>query len=225
LPSRKPRSPSETGPRQIWYVAYGSNLAMDRFRCYLAGGRPVGSSRDYPGCRDRSEPTRVEGVEVPGGLRFAAESGVWGGGMAFYDRAAPGVVACRAYLVTTEQFADIAAQELRRPPGGEFAHDLAGLLPDVESVVTTGPGRYETVVRLGELDGAPMFTITHHDVGSLTPSVPTAPYLRCISIGLRESHGYDAARIAAYLLAAPGISGSWVEADLAALSLAEQAET
>ena len=51
------------------------------------------------------------------------------------------------------------------PPGGEFARDLAGLLPDVESVVATGPGRYETVVRLGELDGAPMFTITHHDVG------------------------------------------------------------
>ena len=117
------------------------------------------------GCRDPRDPTRIEGVEVPGGLVFAGESRVWHGGMAFYDRTAPGVVAGCAYLVTTEQFADVAAQELRRPPGGEFAHDLSGLLPDVESVVTTGPGLYETVVRLGELDGAPMFTITHHDVG------------------------------------------------------------
>ena len=137
--------------QRIWYVAYGSNLATARFRCYLSGGRPAGGSRDYVGCRDPSDPTRIEGVEVPGGLVFAGASRVWHGGMAFYDRAAPGVVAGCAYLVTTEQFADVAAQELRRPPGGEFAHDLSGLLPDVESVVTTGPGLYETVVRLGEL--------------------------------------------------------------------------
>jgi hypothetical protein len=208
----------------VWYVAYGSNLAMARFRCYLSGGRPVGSSRDYLGCRDPSEPTRSVGVEVPGALVFAAESSVWGGGMAFYDRAASGAVACRAYLVTTEQFADIAAQELRRPPGGEFARDLAGLLADVDSVVTTGPGRYETVVRLGELDGTPMFTITHHEVGSLPPVPPTAAYLRCISLGLRESHGYDDARIARYLLAARGVSDAWTQADLEALLPARTAE-
>ena len=212
------------GPHQIWYAAYGSNLAMARFRCYLSGGRPVGASREYAGCRDPREPARVEGVEVPGGLVFAAESGVWGGGMAFYDRRAGGVVACRAYLVTSEQFSDIAAQELRRPPGGEFARDLTGLLPDVESVVTTGPGRYETVVRLGELDGAPMFTITHHDVGSLPPSAPTAAYLQCIAVGLQESHGYDAATIAGYLMAAPGVSGAWTEPELEALIACAEAE-
>ncbi len=85
--------------------------------------------------------------------------------MAFYDRAAPGVVAGCAYLVTTEQFADVAAQELRRPPGGEFAHDLSGLLPDVESVVTTGPASTRRWSGSASCDGAPMFTITHHDVG------------------------------------------------------------
>ena len=150
--------------QRIWYVAYGSNLAMARFRCYLSGGRPAGGSREYPGCRDPSDPVRTLAIEVPGGLVFAARSRVWGGGMAFYDGARSGVAACRAHLITTQQFADVAAQELRRPPGGEFAIDLAGLLPDVESMVTTGPGRYETVVRLGELDGVAMFTITHHDV-------------------------------------------------------------
>jgi hypothetical protein len=204
---------------QIWYVAYASNLAMARFGCYVSGGRPAGGSRDYAGCRDPSDPARALGVEVPGGLVFAEESRVWGGGMAFYDRAAPGVAACRAYLVTTEQFGDIAAQERRLPPGGEFAEDLAGLLPDVESLVTIGPGRYETVVRLGELDGAPMFTITHHDVGSLRLAAPTAPYLHWISIGLHEAHGYDGARIARYLADAPGIRGAWAEADIEALTL------
>jgi hypothetical protein len=62
-----------------------------------------------------------------------------------------------------------------------------------------------------------MFTVTHHDVGSLAPTAPAAAYLRCISIGLRESHGYDDARIAGYLLAAPGMRDAWTEADLEAL--------
>jgi hypothetical protein len=95
--------------------------------------------------------------------------------------------------------------------------ELAGLLPDVESLVTIGPGRYETVVRLGELDGAPMFTITHHDVGSLRLAAPTARYLHWISVGLQESHGYDGASIARYLVTVPGIRGSWAETDIETL--------
>jgi hypothetical protein len=206
-----------TGPR-IWYLTYGSNLASERFRCYLSGGRPAGARRDYPGCRDPSAPTRAVGIEVTGGLRFAAESGVWGGGMAFFDRTGAGVVAGRAYLVTADQFGDIAAQERRRPPGGEFARDLAGLLPDVETVVATGPGHYETVVRIGERDGAPVFTITHHDVPGLPPTAPSSAYLRWIVVGLREAHGYDDQRIARYLVAAPGLRGAWTETQIAALA-------
>lgn len=209
------------GLPRVWYVAYGSNLALARFRCYLSGGRPVGGSRDYMGCRDPGDPTGTAGVEVPGGLVFAEKSPVWGGGMAFYDRSARGVVACRAYLVTTEQFGDVAAQERRLPPGGELAQELAGVLPDVESLVTIGPGRYETVVRVGELDGAPMFTITHHDVGSLRPAPPTAAYLQWISIGLHEAHGYDGARFADYLVTAPGVRGAWTEGELEALTRTE----
>ena len=85
-------------------------------------------------------------------------------------------------------------------------------------MVTTGPGLYKTVVRLGELDGAPMFTITHHDVASLGLAAPTAAYLRWITTGLRESHGYDDVRIARYLGAAPGVREAWTEAEIAALA-------
>src|SRR5262245_788556 len=209
---------------QIWYGTYGSNLAVDRVRCYLAGGRPAGGAREYGGWRDPRDPARIQGVEVPGGIVFASESGVWGDGMAFFDRSLAGVAACRAYLITADQFGDIAAQARRRPPGGEFARDLAGLLPDVETMVAHGPGHYETVVRLGELDGAPMFTITHHDVPSLTLSAPAAVYLRWISVGLREAHGYDAAQIARYLAAAPGAAGAWSESELEALADSEPIE-
>jgi hypothetical protein len=204
--------------QQVWYVAYGSNLSRNRFRCYVAGGQPAGGNRDYPGCRDPSEPERVESLEVPGALFFAGRSGVWGGGMAFYNGRGSGRVACRGYLVTADQFADVAAQEMRRPPGGEFARDLAGLLPDVESVHTMGPGRYETVTRLGVLDGVPLFTVTHADVGDLDPAAPTAPYLQWIATGLREAHGWSGERIGAYLAAAPGALGAWTAEEITALA-------
>jgi hypothetical protein len=142
--------------------------------------------------------------------------------MAFYDAHAPGRAACRAYLVTVEQLADVVAQEMRRPPGGEFARDLAGLLDDVESVHTMGSGRYETVTRLGERDGAAMFTVTHDDASSLEPAAPAAPYLWWISAGLREAHGWDAHRIAGYLGTAPGVLGAWTRTELT--ELAELAE-
>jgi hypothetical protein len=207
-------------PSQVWYVAYGSNLARARFCCYLQGGRPEGGAREYDGCRDRNEPRDVASVEVPGGLLFAGRSMVWGGGMAFYDHADAGPLSARAYLITAEQFADVAAQEMRRPPGGEFAVELTGLLPEVKSIVTTGSGMYETIVRLGERHGAPMFTITHHDVTNLPLAAPSGRYLRWVARGLREAHGWDEARVAGYLEAAPGIHGAWTIEELTLIARA-----
>jgi hypothetical protein len=200
---------------RVWYVAYGSNLALDRFRCYLAGGRPAGGARVYPGCRDPSDPERTEGVDVPGGVVFAGASKVWGGGSAFYDASAPSRVAGRAYLITPDQFGDVAAQEMRREPGGPFARDVAGLLPDVKVLHTVGPGRYETVVRLGEREGEAMFTVTHDRAGDLEPAAPAASYLRWIATGLTEGHGWGVEEIVAYLLRAPGVRLGWTPGTLA----------
>ena len=194
---------------RVWYVAYGSNLALGRFRCYLAGGRPTGGARVYPGCRDRSDPSRMEGVDVPGGLLFAGASKVWGGGSAFIDLHAPRRVAGRAYLLTPGQLGDVVAQEMRRDPGGPFARELAGLLPDVDAIHTMGPGRYETVVRLGERDGLPMFTVTHDPAAELEPVAPTAPYLRWIATGLVEAHAWTIGQVVDYLQAAPGVPVGW----------------
>ena len=201
--------------QRVWYVAYGSNLALDRFRCYLAGGRPAGGARVYAGCRDRSDPERIVSVQVPGGLVFAGDSRVWGGGSAFYDLSARRRVAGRAYLLTPDQLADVAAQEMRRGPGGELARELAALLPEVVELHTMGPGRYETVVRLGEYDGLPMFTVTHGDASELVPVAPTASYLHWIATGLHEAHRWTVEQIVEYLHAAPGVRTGWTPDALA----------
>ena len=94
-----------------------------------------------------------------------------------------GVAGC-AYLVTTEQFADVAAQELRRPPGGEFAarperaparrgvrgHHGARSLRD------GGPARRAR--RRRRCSRSPTTTSR-----ACVPAAPTAAYLRWISSG------------------------------------------
>lgn len=186
-------------PRLVWYVSYGSNTHADRFARYLRGGRPAGAARDHPGCRDASPAARSRGLEVPGGIYFATRSPVWLGGRAFYDPDLPGTAAARAYLITTGQFSDVAAQEMYRDPGVDL--DLGGVLSARRHVL--GEGRYETLVHLGEHDGHPALTFTApwgaHEVAHTAPS---AAYLAVLADGLRETHGWSTDRVAAYLAAA-----------------------
>jgi hypothetical protein len=202
----------------VWYVAYGSNLERSRFDCYLEGGVPEGGSRDYAGCVDPSAPVDDVAVELPGRLVFAGTSTVWGGGMAVYDPEGSGRVAGRAYLLTCDQVGDVVAQEMRREPAGAFARRLAGALVDADSLQVLGPGRYETVVRLEDVDERPAFTVTCDDVDQLEPQAPTAPYLRTIAAGLRDAHGWAAPQVADYLAAAEGVDGVWSRDDLEAVA-------
>src|SRR5215813_6304541 len=145
-----------SGDELVWYVSYGSNLCADRFACYLGGGAPVGASRAHPGCADPTPPRRSMPVWLPGGIYFALTSTLWGGGIAFYDPTLPGTVAARAYLISAAQFGDVMAQEMHRSPGSAF--DLAGVL--AAGRLQLGPGRYETVLCVGERDGHPLLTFT-----------------------------------------------------------------
>jgi hypothetical protein len=129
--------------------------------------------------------------------------------MAFYDPAASGRAACRAYLITAGQFADVIAQEMRRPAGGDFARTLAKALPGVKNVQVMGPGCYETVIRLGEQDGAPLLTVTV-DASERPPlAAPSPTYVRWVAAGLREAHGWSPAQVEAYLTSSPGARGAW----------------
>lgn len=198
----------------VWYVSYGSNMYAARLGCYLAGGTPPGAQRGYPGCRDRQPPCRAQGCELPGGVYFATWSQVWGGGRAFYDPGLDGVAAARAYLVTAEQFSDIVAQEMHREPGADI--DLAPVLASGRHEL--GPGRYETLLHAGEIDGYPVLTFTAPwRADDVEWTVPSAPYLRMLLGGLRESHDWDTHRAAGYLAGLPGAHGQWRAADIAAL--------
>jgi hypothetical protein len=186
-------------PSHVWYVSYGSNMAADRFACYVLGGRPPGGRRTHPGARDSTPPARSIPVDLPGTVYFAGESRQWGGGVAFYDHATPAGAVGRGYLVTPGQFADVAAQEMHRIPqeGDPLEELVTGPLPDGRHEV--GPGRYETLVEVGRHAGMPMLTFTSpHGAEHIEHNPPTDAYLELVGAGLRESRGWDDAQVEAY---------------------------
>jgi hypothetical protein len=188
--------------QHIWYVAYGSNLSRERFCYYLHGGRPDGNDRDYPGCRDPSDPMDSFGLLIAGGVYFAGRSSSWRAGMAFYDPEAPGEVAARAYLITAEQFVDVLAQETLRSPG--MALDLAPAFRGDR--YSNGVGGYPILVRVGGRGGVPLVTFTRDRRSASTLVAPAVVYLAAMATGLREAHGWSRTQIDRYLSALPGCS-------------------
>jgi hypothetical protein len=191
-----------TVPGEVWYVSYGSNMLQARLAVYLEGGIPPGGTRKNPGARDPRPPRRSVPVDLPGALYFAGESPQWGGGVAFYDHEATGPTYARAYLVTAEQFADIAAQEMYRIPTEGDPIEAVALSGLVDGRHHVGPGRYETLVEVGRLDGAPMLTFTApHGIDHVPHTRPATGYLRMLGDGLRESRGWSEEEIAVYFAA------------------------
>ena len=183
--------------KHVWYVAYGSNMSRERFSYYLRGGRPDGSERDYPGCRDTNDPADSFGLLINGGVYFAGHSSGWRAGMAFYDPHADGQVAAKAYLITAEQFVDVLAQETRRSPG--MTLDLTPTLRGDR--YSKGVGGYSMLVRLGECRGVSLVTFTRDRSAAPSLAAPSASYLLTMASGLREAHGWSQAQINRYLSA------------------------
>jgi hypothetical protein len=185
---------------RVWYVSYGSNMWSTRLACYLEGGTPPGGDRANPGARDRTPPVRSATIDLPGTLYFAGDSRQWGGGVAFYDHLTPGFTAARAYLVTADQFADIAAQEMYREPAPEDPLVGVVLRPLPEGRHTAGPGVYETLIDVGELDGHPLLTFTApHGADEAEHAAPSLAYRAALAHGLRESRDWSEQHIAQYL--------------------------
>jgi hypothetical protein len=196
--------PRESTMDKIWYVSYGSNMCRGRFECYLSGGVPAGGNWCYPGCRDSSPPRRSYPMWIPGRVYFAGLSLTWGGGMAFLDPDRDGRTPARGYLISTGQFADICAQEMRKPVGATGI-DVAALVE--RGRLALGPGRYETLLHLGDHDGVPMATFTAPQ--RIRPDVaPATNYLATIEVGLNETFDWPADRSRRHLAALSPLAGA-----------------
>ena len=126
----------------VWYIAYGSNLLMERFLCYIKGGSFRGNSKIYEGCTDTSLPLKDKPFLVPYELYFGNESGSWdGSGVAFIDTDKPGIALGRAYLITYEQFLEIQHQEGTSPRWYGRIVELASSVGDIPHMTFTSEHR------------------------------------------------------------------------------------
>ena len=179
----------------VWYVSYGSNMAVERLAVYLRGGIPPGSTRQHPGARDPTDPVADEPCRLAHRRYFAGRSRTWGGGgVAFVDpREGSGDTPARRYLLTVEQFQDVWAQESGRPVGTPLElmdrePATSALEPGISAVV--GSGGYDRLLVVGRIDGIAVVTFTSpQGPASLTPNPPSAPYRAMIAAGLGQSHG------------------------------------
>lgn len=199
---------SDGRPTHVWYASYGSNMNRARFLTYLQGGTPPGSTRPHIGSRDRTPPQGDIPIRFDGRMHFAYRSSRWqGGGVGFIDLASPGHSLGRAYLITSEQFDDIVAQENGLPPTKGSAVDIQKTLEKGVSVHSP-LSVYGTLAHVGDYDNAPVLTFTGNfsEVDSLYEAAlaadgdltadtfiarnePHGNYLRMVAAGLSEAFG------------------------------------
>ena len=199
----------------VWYVSYGSNLNLARFRAYLQGGRAPGNDVDHAGCTDPAPPRDDVAIELNHSLYFAGRSKRWGGTSAAFVSLSAQNPPClaRAYLITQGQFVDVVRQE-----NGLHA-DIADFEQRLHVAKEHGHARllpmgfYTELLFCDVRDGHPMLTFTasddRTDIGRPSPA-----YLQTIGSGLRECHGVTTAQAVTYLIGRPGVQGTWTRRDL-----------
>lgn len=181
-------------PDCAWYVAYGSNLRYERLMAYLqgAGSGPYGA---HAGARDRRPPRQARSIRFDRGVYFAGDSRRWGGPVAFVELT-PGERTSfgRAYLLGWEQVVDVASQE-----NDEVAPLPIDRLPSPMAYIELPTqGKYNALLRLEDLDGAPAVTLT--TARSLRRGTPTPAYAAVIEQGLGEMDEISPAEIHRYMV-------------------------
>ena len=181
----------------LWYAAYGPNVHRDRLLECIRGGVSRFTGAAQPGCRDKSDPVRDYALAINRELYFARNSDSWAGAVAFV-RAQPSrsQTLGRAYLVTQEQFEDIAAQENGKRPGDpdmrlDYAyaeqHEECFFNPrDPSRSGTGGAMWYGRIIRTGTRESWPVFALSAEWDGYVGISPPGRAYIRCIADGIRQ---------------------------------------
>lgn len=200
----------------IWYASYGSNLKRERFMCYIKGGRPRGSKKQYFGCLDKSDPIASRAIRLDFEFYFAGRSNTWPrvemdrdvpGGIAFIrQNSERGPTLSRMYLITDGQFNDVVLQENAKTPDGNRYVPVFEQLVSQREVPLDGDPLYGKILNIGSEQGSPILTFT---TGRHLPlNEPSESYLKEIAAGVRETYPeMSDDDITEYLLQADGVRG------------------
>ena len=171
----------------VYYACYGSNLLLERFMCYIRGGRIKGSSKYNIGCRDNTPPIEDKPYIMKRKLYFAGEFKQWGNGSCTFvgtDEEYIQPTISRMYKITKEQFLDIVYQENSIPYSEELIIDWDKLYKEKELVLFP-KSPYGRLMLLEFIMGYPVLTFTW--VEPIKCNYPSKEYMEVINKGLRET--------------------------------------
>ena len=200
----------------VWYAVYGSNLHEDRFMCYIKGGKPSGSNKDYEPCNDISNPVKTLQYKINYELIFSKNSKTWqNGGVAFINKIKnyEQNTYAKLYLITKEQFNHIAKGE---------TSSTERINIDFENTISTGSSVfkqhswYGMALYIGEIEGYPILTLTsEYELKDFKK--PSSDYLSQIIKGLKETHSISHDDIFEYLKSKNGILKEYLDSELSSI--------
>lgn len=195
----------------VWYASYGSNLLESRFRCYISGGTPEGSTKNERGCTNPAYPKKIAPISLPYEMYFAEYSGRWDGGVAFINTEKDTNTRTygKKYLITSEQFKQIVQQE-----NDNYKMEIDLELAKNVHTYSFNDSWYGNILYLGETDGYPIFTFTdNRTIAEKNITPPSLPYLKNIYYGLADLYEDDK-NLIQYLYSKKGVSDAYTLADL-----------
>ncbi|MET0779254.1 MAG: M20/M25/M40 family metallo-hydrolase, partial [Candidatus Saccharimonadales bacterium] len=205
-------------PAYVWYATYGSGLSKDNFMRTISGGQLENSTRFYKGCTDTSPPLRDTFTSLPYALYFGGECEAWGGGhVCVMPEPSPGAhTIARAYLVTVQQFEELAAQQNHGAGPKPKRLPMQEAMQRGRATIGDGTGDYEELLYCGTKDKYPMFTLT-----ASTPRMPyVAPspaYTSLVFKGLSENSRISKTAAIDYVYGTPGIAGNYQRQEITAM--------
>lgn len=202
--------------KYFWYASYGSNISKTRFDCYITGGRPTGSAKEYEGCSNKTLPISQYVFTTPRELYFAKRSKSWSnGGVGFITRneVTDNPTICKAYLISVDQFIEIALQESSGLNREDF--DFQKCYEDGYYEMNCNSW-YGLLLFLGLNKGFPIFTFTNCKTLYSEINKPDEYYLLNIITGLKELN-YKKKYIVSYLESKRGIKEYFTHSDLVSL--------
>jgi len=183
----------------VWYLAYGSNLKMERFLKYIGK------------CRDSRQPRLDQNFKTRHQLYFAKNAPRWENKAVAFIRPKASddfETLGRRFLISREQLEDVLAQENGADSGdSRFSFPLSDFESQDSKLFRTG--WYDLLIRLraDEKDEWPMFTLTSST--KYVANVPSLKYLKVVAAGLHQTWWLSTREIAEYLLEKEGIAGNF----------------
>jgi len=197
--------------KYLWYASYGSNLNLDRFMCYIVGGKPKNSTKAEKGCSDKTPPIKDRPHKINNALYFARHSKKWNNGgscILSIDNKQNKITLGRKFLITKQQFLDIVSQN----------NGVENTKIDFDEVIKLGSKSINkslsgNILYLGDEDNYPIFTFTSHfdETEFVKPDIL---YLATIGSGIKETFNYTNKQVTDYFIELDGIKQNYSRDDL-----------